>query len=82
MYGMMYGMKKTTLYLPDALKRDLERLSVAESRSEAEIVREAVRDAVARHARPEPRIPLTGAGLGDSTASERVDELLDGFGQS
>ena len=31
----MYGMTKTTVYLPDELKEDLERLAKSEGRSEA-----------------------------------------------
>ena len=36
-------MKKTTVYLPDELKAALER-AAAQGRSEAELVREAVRE--------------------------------------
>ena len=36
---MMYGMKRTTIYLPDDLKEALERTAAAEGRSEAEVVR-------------------------------------------
>ncbi len=32
----MYGMKKTTVYLPDELKAALERAAAAQGRSEAE----------------------------------------------
>ena len=41
MYGTMYGMTvKTTVYLPDDLKRALEVEAAASGRSEAEIIRE------------------------------------------
>ena len=80
MYGTMYGMRKTTVYLPDDLKAALERLAESEQRSEAEIVREALRSAVADRGFPSPRIPLSTKGLGDPAIAERADELLDGFG--
>jgi plasmid stability protein len=77
---MMYGMKRTTVYLPDELKAALERAAAAEGRSEAEIVRSAVASATAEHAYPRPRLPLFESG--DPTLAERVDEeLADGFGE-
>ena len=43
MYGTMYGMTvKTTVYLPDDLKRALEVEAAVSGRSEAEIIREAI----------------------------------------
>ena len=79
-YGMMYGMRKTTVYLPDDLKASLERLAESEQRSEADIIREALRSAVLDRGYPTPRIPLTSVGLGDPTIAERTDEMLEGFG--
>ena len=76
----MGGMKKTTVMLPEALKLALERMSIEEGRSEAEIIRTAIQAAVDGRQRPKPKIPLFSEGLGDPTAAERVDELLDGFG--
>jgi Arc/MetJ-type ribon-helix-helix transcriptional regulator len=73
-------MVKTTVYLPEDLKAALERVAAEEQRSEAELIRESLRKAVGERQRPRPRIPLTGEGLGDPTAAERVDELLAGFG--
>ncbi len=80
MYGTMYGMKKTTVYLPDELKAALERVAATEGRSEADLIRAAVREKVAALSRPRPRVPLWPSGFGDATIAERVDELLDGFG--
>ena len=76
----MYGMKKTTLYLPDDLKDKIERLASREGKSEASVIRDAIAAAVTSAA-PEPRIPLMAKGLGDSTIAERVDELLEDFGR-
>ena len=80
LYGIMYGMRKTTVYLPDDVKAALERLAKSEQRSEADIIREALRSAVSDRDSPSPRIPLTSVGLGDSTIAERTDDLLEGFG--
>lgn len=73
-------MVKTTVYLPEELKRALARLAADQDRSEAQIIREALVAAVRDRPRPRPRIPLTGTGLGDPTVAERADELLRGFG--
>jgi hypothetical protein len=80
MYGMMYGMKRTTIYLPDDLKAALERTAAATGTSEAEIVRGAVAAATAQHAYPPPTLPLFSSG--DPTLAEHVDKALaDGFGE-
>ena len=76
----MYGMRKTTLYLPDELKESLEEMAQEQDRSEAEIIRQAIATAVASRKRPKPRLPLV-KGLGDPLASERVEDLLEGFGR-
>ena len=73
-------MHRTTVYLPDELKARLEQAAQEERRTEAEIIRESLEAALARRARPAPRIPLVPTGLGRPDAAERVDDLLDGFG--
>jgi len=80
MCGTTYGMKKTTLYLPDDLKQRIEAAARAERRSEADVIRDAIAAGVAGPRAPEPRIPLPGMTLGDPTIAERAGELLDGFG--
>jgi hypothetical protein len=77
----MYGVKKTTLYLPDDLKSSLERLAASTDRSEADLIREGVRLVLSRATPPKPRLPLTDRGLGDRCAAERVEVLLAGFGE-
>lgn len=75
-------MQKTTVYLPKDLKMAIERLALEEDRSEAEIIRDALRKAVRESHKPKPRVPLTGRGLGDPTAAQCVDDLLrKGFGR-
>lgn len=81
MYGTMYGMVKTTIYVPEELKSLLERTARREGRSQAEIIREALEQVLSRRRGAVPRIPLTGRGLGDPMAAERVDEMLRGFGR-
>ena len=77
---MMYGVKRTTIYLPDDLKAALERTAAAHGTSEAEVVRSALASATAEHAYPPPKVPLFSSG--DPTLAERVDaELAEGFGE-
>jgi len=77
--GMMYGMRRTTLYLPDELKAALERTAAANGTSEAEVVRSALLAATIDQAPPKPQIPLFDSG--DATLAERLDEeLAAGFG--
>ncbi|MDQ3177335.1 MAG: ribbon-helix-helix domain-containing protein [Actinomycetota bacterium] len=64
---------KSTIYLPDDLKRAVERVAVQRGCSEAEVIRQAVATAVGR--------PAPSAGFLDGEAiADRVDELLVGFG--
>ncbi len=71
-------MKKTTVYLPDELSEGLKRAADVSGRSAAELIREGVSAVVAAELTPRPRVPLFRSG--DATLADRVDELLDGFG--
>lgn len=72
--GTIYGMtRKTTVYLPDDLKLALEGEASRRGVPEAEVIRLAIAEAVTRP-RPTPGI-IEGESL-----SDRVDELLTGFG--
>ena len=79
MYGIVGGMEKTTVYLPENLKRALRRAARASGRSEAELIREGVGIVTGTHRIAEPRLPLFESGQPE--LAERVDELLDGFGE-
>jgi hypothetical protein len=69
---------KTTVYLPEDLKRRLELLARERETSEASLIREAVERLVGS-ARPRRPFPLFSSG--DGTLAERVDEeLAKGFG--
>ena len=78
-YGIVYGMQKTTVYLPDDLKRALGRAAAARGCSEAELIREAVRAATEEALPPRPRLPLFRSGK--RGLAERVDRALAGFGE-
>jgi metal-responsive CopG/Arc/MetJ family transcriptional regulator len=73
-------MERTTVYLPEDLKVALERAAADSGRSEADIIREGIRLAIARLRPPPPRSGIFASG--DETLSEKVDELLQGFGES
>ncbi|MBI3974174.1 MAG: CopG family transcriptional regulator [Chloroflexi bacterium] len=73
-------MYKTTLYLPDDLKAELERTATTTGRSEADLIREGIRLVVAQQTPPAPRSGIFDSG--DGGLSERVEELLKaGFGK-
>lgn len=75
----MGGMEKTTVYLPDELKRALRRAARSTGRSEADLIREGIGLVTGTHRIAEPRLPLFESGQPD--LAERVDTLLDGFGE-
>ena len=67
-------MHKTTIYLPDGLKRAVEREARLRGVPEAEIIRKAIAASVQS---PAPNIGLFAS---DELLASRVDELLEGFG--
>lgn len=69
---------KTTVYLPDELKRALKRLARQRRCSEAELLREAVARLAREADAPVPRLPLFRS-TGPSIA-EDVDRALESFG--
>jgi plasmid stability protein len=71
-------MNKTTIYLPDGLKRSLRRLAAASGRSEADLIREAISARVQADARPRPQGHLFQSG--DPSLAENAEEALAGFG--
>jgi predicted transcriptional regulator len=66
-------MQKTTVYLPDDLKAAVERTARRRGIAEAQVIREAIADAVDR---PRPRAGIFAA----DPFADRADELLAGFG--
>jgi hypothetical protein len=69
-------MVKTTVYLPDDLKRRLEQTAHAQKRSEADVIRAALDCFVDPLERPRPRLPLFSAEPIDDW-----DEAMRGFGE-
>ncbi len=76
-----YGMRKTTIYLPDELKKRLENLARTSGRPEAQVIRDAISTATSAATSPAPRVPLMKRGLGDPSIAENVDALLERFGR-
>jgi predicted transcriptional regulator len=74
-------MKKTTIYLPDDLKKQVEKAARTTGKREAQVIRDAIFTATFETNAPTPRVPLTERGLGDPTIAENVDELLERFGR-
>jgi Arc/MetJ-type ribon-helix-helix transcriptional regulator len=76
----MYGVKRTTIYLPDEMKAAIERAAATRGVTEAEVIREAVREHLESRRERKLNLPLFPEGFGEEIAS-RVDELLEGFGE-
>ena len=74
-YGTMYGVHRTTIYLPEDLKERLAQEARRRGVTEAQVIREALAAALAR---PRPRGGLLACG--DIVA--RRDDPLEGFGES
>jgi hypothetical protein len=73
-------MVKTTVYLPDDLKRSLERLAAERGESEAQLIRDAVASLVHGAVRPRPRGALFSSD-DPMLFGQNVDEALKGFGE-
>ena len=74
-------MAKTTIELPDELKRQVENAAKLDQRTEEEIIRAAVEEAMRKRLRPKPRLPLFTKELPEPDMAERFDEYLKGFGR-
>lgn len=83
LYGMMYGVKRTTIYLTDAQKQQLELLAACLTRTEADLIREGVDQVLDAH-RPRRRKPGALFALSDPVLDDpaRVEEALEGFGEA
>jgi hypothetical protein len=71
-------MVKTTIYLPESLKAQLERTAAQTRRSEADVIREGIGLAVEKHRRPAPKSGIFASG--SPSLRERMDEVMEGFG--
>jgi len=77
----MFGMTKTTVDLPEELRRQVETTAKLEGRSKSAVIRQAVEEAMRKRIRPKPRIPLTTKKLPKPDMAEHFDEYLKGFGR-
>ncbi len=75
-YGACYAWRvnKTTLYLPDELRRSLKDVARRTGRREAEVVREALGIYLAQQAPPKPR--SLGAGEDADLAARDSEQWL------
>ena len=70
-------MVKTTVYLPDDLKRRIEYTARVQRKSEAEVIRDALDAYALRADVPRPRLPRVRS----NAPIEDWDEALRGFGE-
>ena len=70
-------MQKTTVYLPDELKRAVAAAARRRSVSEAEVIRQAIADAVSGDRPAEPGALFSS----DVLMADDVDRHLHGFGE-
>jgi len=82
-YGTIYGVKRTTIYLTDTQKQELGIVSERIARTESDLIREGVDHVLDAH-RARTRKPVALFALGDPVLDDpaRVDEALAGFGES
>lgn len=71
-------MHRTTIYLPEELRRSIKEAVKTRGESEASFIRGALERAVSNLPAPRPRLPLFASG--DSRLAEHVDDALAGFG--
>lgn len=67
-------MQKTSVYIPNDVKRALGWLAAARGVSETQLIREALRVLTSQTTPPRPRLPLFKSGK--PRLAERVDEAL------
>jgi hypothetical protein len=81
MGGTLYRVKKTSIYLEPELDIALTRRAAVTGVTKAELIRQALRAAVAGSLRP--RLRAIGVGSGPGWISSDVDRALDetGFGE-
>jgi hypothetical protein len=77
----MYGVKRTTIYLTETQKQELEAIAAGTRKSEAQLIREGVDHVIALN-HPGRRKPRPLFALDDPVLDDpgRVDEALEGFG--
>jgi predicted transcriptional regulator len=71
-------MHKTTLYLEDEVRERIARVAKETHRSQAQVIRDALRAVFLRAKKPRS----IGLGKGGPDLSDHAEELLEGFGES
>lgn len=71
-------MIKTTVYLDEQQKHDLERIVEITGRSQAELIRDGINQVIQDHLAKRPRMK---ARFHDAGLVGRTEELLEGFGE-
>lgn len=71
-------MVKTSVYLDEDQKADLEKVVSLTGRSQADLIRDGIEQVVAQHLRKRPAMTAHATG---ATVLDRVDELMEGFGR-
>jgi Arc/MetJ-type ribon-helix-helix transcriptional regulator len=71
-------MIKTSVYLDDQQKHDLERIVELTGRSQAELIRDGINQVIHDHLARRPRMK---ARFHDETLVGRTEDLLEGFGE-
>lgn len=69
-YGIIYGMRRTTIYLPEEIKAAVEQEAAREAVTEAEVIRRALTEHFADLGAPPPELPLFPDGFGVDLAAE------------
>ena len=78
----MYGVKRTTVYIPDDLKRRVEAVAAQEGCSEAALIRTAIDHYTMEHAPLRPTLPLFSTLDGaPPDLAERDEQYLERFGE-
>ena len=79
----MYGVIRTTIYLPEELKARLEVVAEQGEVTEAEVIRSALETELRQRERPPLRLPLFESRGERSDSARRVDDILaEGFDQA
>jgi predicted transcriptional regulator len=71
-------MVKTSIYLDDEQKRDLERVVELTGRSQADLIRDGINQAIQDHLAKRPRMK---ARFHAASIVGKTEELMEGFGE-
>lgn len=77
-YGTMYGMHRTTIYLPEDMKARVAEMARIREITEAEFIRGAIEKALER---PRPRGGLFNSGMPDLASRDEYYLEKWGFGE-